>query len=476
MAKGDDIVKMPRITRSILWDQLVWMMVAGLIIGLVFPPFLTLFGVPSQYVLTPLFYTASLSAGLMMGVLNYGLVHFVTRPALQQLSQGMRKVTHALEAQMNAAEAQSKEEVCIRPEDCMVAIRSHDELGEVATAFNHLVTLLRDSRDVQQAYEAFTHQLSTSLELNDLTEKVLKLLGRYHIGDGMALFVQQEGELKPVMTLGIGQVETLIDHPVMDKVVKLKESIRIDLPDNIQVDAMLVRFRPKEIELIPVVYKGILEGILVLARTTSLTPKQQLIRDVFVEGLGLALNNALTHEKIQRIAVLDSLTAIYNRRFGMERLNEEFARAIRQQSPLSIIMADIDHFKSINDRYGHLVGDRAIKTAVQVMKSLLREGDVLIRYGGEEFLILLPGASIDDAMEISEGIRLKMAETPLHVGDSTLQMTLSEGVAGIPEIDVNDPMALIQRADEALYHAKESGRNRVMDARQLAGGPSRATA
>ncbi len=460
-------MKMPRVSRSILLDQFFWMLTAGLVMGLVFPPFLTLFGVPAQYVFTPLFYAASISAGLMMGVLNFGLVHFVTRPALQQLSEGMHKVARALETQMDSDRGDQHQQVCIRPEDCMVIIRSKDELGEVAKAFNHLVTLLRDSKDVQQAYEAFTHQLSTSLELNDLTEKVLKLLGHYHIAEGMALFVQEEGELRPVFSLGIDQVERLADHPIMAKVVKLKQVEQIALPGDIHIDGMLVRFQPKEVDVIPVVYKGILEGILVLARVSELNAKQQLIRDVFVEGLGLALHNALTHEKIQRIAVLDSLTGVFNRRFGVERLNEEYARASRQNTPLSVIMADIDHFKSINDRYGHLVGDRAIKTVVQVIKSLLREGDVLVRYGGEEFLVLLPGASMEDAMEIGERIRLKVAETPLKVGDSVVNITISQGVAGIPDVEVDTPMELVQYADEALYQAKENGRNRVIDARQI---------
>ncbi len=458
-------MNMPRVSRSILWDQFIWMLAAGLFMGVVFPPFLTLFGIPSQYVFTPLFYSISISAGILMGLLNYGLVHYVTRPALRQLSVGMQKVTHALENQLGEQRDKLEREVCIRPEDCMVTIRSQDELGDVASAFNHLVTLLRDSKDVQQAFEAFTHQLSTSLELDDLTEKVLKLLNHHRIGDGMALFVQEEGELRLVFAMGIDSAERLAEHPTVEKVVKLKQPEFINLPDNIRVDVLLAHFQPRQVDVIPILYKGILEGVLVLARATDLTPKQQLIRDVFIEGLGLALHNALTHEKIQRIAVLDSLTGVFNRRFGTERLNEEYARAQRQHTPLSIIMADIDHFKSINDRYGHLVGDRAIKTVVQVIKSLLREGDVLIRYGGEEFMVLLPGASVDDTVEIAERIRLKVAETPLHVGESVLQITISQGVAGIPEIEVSSPTALVQRADEALYRAKENGRNCVMDAR-----------
>jgi diguanylate cyclase (GGDEF)-like protein len=106
----------------------------------------------------------------------------------------------------------------------------------------------------------------------------------------------------------------------------------------------------------------------------------------------------------------------------------------------------------------------------------LREGDVLVRYGGEEFLMLLPGASMDDAAEIAERIRLKVAETPLHVGDSTLQVTISQGVSGIPDIEASDPMDLIHRADEALYYAKESGRNRVVDGRKIVAGQNKASA
>lgn len=223
-----------------------------------------------------------------------------------------------------------------------------------------------------------------------------------------------------------------------------------------------MHFTPKEVYAEPVLFQGALVGILVLASNQKLDETQKAILHTMLNGLGLALRNALTHEEIQRIAALDSLTGIYNRRFGMERLHEEYTRVIRQDLPLSLLMMDIDHFKSINDTYGHRAGDRALKLVVKVMKSVMREGDILCRYGGEEFMAILPGADCDNAQEVAERIRRRISDTHLEHGDQIIPITISIGMASWPEHQVENEQQLIERADQTLYMAKESGRNRVV--------------
>ncbi|WP_294948207.1 GGDEF domain-containing protein [Sulfurivirga sp.] len=457
----------PRLTRSIFLDQLLWMVMAGLLMGLAFPVFLRLFGFPEEEVFSPAFYALALSAGALMGLFNYGLVRIVIRPAMRTLSGKMDKVANALEQQL-AEMSREEQAVCVTPDDCMVDIRSADELGSVAGSFNRLVHTLHESREIQRAYEALSRRLSASLELSDLAEQVSELIVTHNLAQAVALYVIDKGEVKPVFSRGIAQAEQLVHHPQLEKVVETQQSTVVYLPSDIHVDAVLVDFRPKTVQILPVMFRGTVVGVLLLATAQTPDEKQQLLQDMFVAGLGLALRNALTHEEIQRIAVLDGLTGVFNRRFGMQRLKEEYSRAVRQEAPLAVLMADIDHFKRINDTYGHLMGDRVLRLIVEQIRHVVREGDVIVRYGGEEFMIILPGADSHNAMEVAERLRRRAGDIEVHHGDHVIRVTLSIGVASLPEIKVDAPVALIECADEALYQAKRNGRNQVMDARMQA--------
>lgn len=158
----------------------------------------------------------------------------------------------------------------------------------------------------------------------------------------------------------------------------------------------------------------------------------------------------------------DSLTCCNNRRFFLEHVEQEFLRARRYGGELSILMLDLDYFKTINDRYGHQAGDMVLKNFVQVCKGLLREVDVMGRLGGEEFAILLPETGIEQTFEIAERLYKSVAEQEIEIEDhGTVHVTTSIGVASLADSDSNIE-AWLSRADSALYRAKEAGRNRVL--------------
>ncbi len=155
----------------------------------------------------------------------------------------------------------------------------------------------------------------------------------------------------------------------------------------------------------------------------------------------------------------DSLTGILNRPAILEILIKELARARRNKTPLSVIMADIDHFKQVNDTYGHLAGDRVLREVAQRITSSIRQYDHCGRYGGEEFLLVIPGSERSTAREIAERLRRAVSSEQISINDNTIPVTLSLGIAeynGEQDIDL-----LIKEADSALYRAKEQGRNRV---------------
>ena len=170
-------------------------------------------------------------------------------------------------------------------------------------------------------------------------------------------------------------------------------------------------------------------------------------------------------ERLQGLSATDSLTGIANRRTFDERLAIEVARANRYRTPLSLVMVDLDHFKELNDRFGHPVGDEVLKRVAALVDRDKRLGDVVARYGGEEFAAILPHTEPRAAMVWAERLRQLIAGTEVRSEAGALNVTASFGIAGATS-DRAEPAALIEEADQALYEAKRQGRNRVVAAGQ----------
>ena len=184
--------------------------------------------------------------------------------------------------------------------------------------------------------------------------------------------------------------------------------------------------------------------------------------------LATCLHTAIAHEKLKQAGLTDSLTGINNRRFFDQRLEEEISRSKRLETSLSCLFIDIDHFKVINDSFGHDVGDEVLKKVAELVRAQTRSIDVVARYGGEEFAILLGQSGEAKAVEIAERIRSIVANTQFDSGDISTNITVSVGVSTINFRDTNLKdiklvgRQLLQRADKALYQAKQTGRDRVI--------------
>jgi diguanylate cyclase (GGDEF)-like protein len=166
-------------------------------------------------------------------------------------------------------------------------------------------------------------------------------------------------------------------------------------------------------------------------------------------------------ESLRLQATHDHLTGLLNRGAILESLNNELARVSREQQPIALLMADLDRFKAINDTYGHQSGDAVLREAARRMKSVIRRYDALGRYGGEEFLFVLPGCHPADAFSQAERVRAAIAEEPFSAGPRVFPVTCSIGAAYRTAPSAEDPDALVREADMALYSAKKSGRNQV---------------
>ena len=182
-------------------------------------------------------------------------------------------------------------------------------------------------------------------------------------------------------------------------------------------------------------------------------------RCIFKFLSGNNIENAY-HEEIYRLTTIDGLTQVYNKRYFIETLEREIGRAHRYRRELSLIMFDIDHFKKINDTYGHLAGDHVLKQLASVIRSRIRREDILARYGGEEFAIILPEIDNYNAVQFAEKIRGIVEKAVFRFEDTDIPVTISIGCASMTT-ELQEPHEFVRVADGHLYTAKSQGRNRV---------------
>jgi diguanylate cyclase (GGDEF)-like protein len=328
-----------------------------------------------------------------------------------------------------------------------------------ATILNEIARLARSLQDLEQCANA--------------VRKILSQLVDYHLA-GAALAEEEPGELyvrqaKPVSRSCLDRFEkdcfnALAAHlgqaQARDqwRVSVFDESGAGDPADDLEQFIAL----PLESDDRPV-------GLLALAgrRQMALAQEDQRLLSSLADQVHIVLDNARLYRKVQIMAVRDELTGLYNFRHLRERLAEEFARARRHGSEMSLVLLDIDHFKAVNDRCGHQTGNLVLTQVVSAIRSQTREGDIAARYGGEEFAVVLPMTGVEGALEVSERLRRAVAEQRFGVPDDPLRLTISLGVVSYPAVQVSAPDELITEADNALYAAKDDGRNCVRHAALL---------
>ncbi len=221
--------------------------------------------------------------------------------------------------------------------------------------------------------------------------------------------------------------------------------------------------------IFPLYEEGKITGAIVAYNPVDSLNKNEIkyLEQLTVQA-SITVNRAKEYMKVLENATLDALTGLNNRHMFHQRLKETTSNAKRQKTDLCCIMTDIDFFKSVNDTYGHSVGDLVLKTVAKTIKKELREYDIASRYGGEEFAILLPNTPIDEAYKVAQRLRSKIEKKKINIeeykieGTKEISVTISIGVAKFNDKIMKDPEDLYILADKGLYIAKESGRNRVV--------------
>ena len=315
---------------------------------------------------------------------------------------------------------------------------------------------LREWNDHLSRLHAFAQTLGESLQIEEVIQSLtvnIKMIVDYEVASIYLI----KGEVLSVYPNGCDD---------MVSVEQIREQTRRDgsiISETKQFPCgVFVQKKGMEIT-IPLMMSSEKIGILKLSRIKgeAFDEYESRILSMVSNPVTLAIRNAETYQQMRDLAVKDELTAILNRRAFGTILEREFKRAERYTIPLSLILIDIDHFKEINDCYGHLVGDSVLFQLAAIFRKSIRDIDILFRYAGDEFVILLPGTGHEEVMVAARRIReMVNGYTFIHHG-MTIQVTISMGVAHGPIPGVGTTERFFEIADQALYSAKRNGRNRI---------------
>jgi diguanylate cyclase (GGDEF)-like protein len=344
-----------------------------------------------------------------------------------------------------------------------------------------MVYLLRGARENRKAGESaaisaalhkISEGISSSIDISTVLDKLAALSREIIPYDYLTVsFVEGKGHIR------FRKLEGYDGLKVPNEPVPLEGSMLELIVDNHQqlnfsdldkraeklplFPAGLLKLDYKAFLGIPLIHQDKVIGIITLAlrKSGNITASQTQMIIIIANQAATSIANAKLHQRMEMMATTDGLTGLFNHRHFQEKADEEFVRIGRYPEPLSLLLLDIDHFKKVNDTYGHPVGDAVLKRVSALLKDALRQVDVAARYGGEEFVALLKNTDTKGAQQMAERIRTTVEKAKFKLNGNDIPITLSIGFATCPE-DSTDKAGLIEKADQALYWSKGHGRNR----------------
>jgi len=312
--------------------------------------------------------------------------------------------------------------------------------------------------------------LGAILNVDEVVEGVMKILGKVLAYPASSMILRGPGGNFIYRGRNIaGQMNfhlKAVDNNKSDLIRHVGEQATSAIVRDIsgRNDYQPLRSNTRSVMLIPMVTQGKAAGILAAEspKTNAFSEKDQRMLSVVARSAAVAMDNATLHRKMEDLTITDELTGIYNYRYFSLKLKEELRRADRYNLPLSLIMLDIDWFKTFNDTYGHEVGNIVLKGITGVVKECIRDVDIFARYGGEEFVIILPQTPREEVTKIGERIRKQIEKASFggEAGIGDLKVTVSVGISSFPE-NGRPNEELLSLVDQALYRAKGSGKNMV---------------
>ena len=320
----------------------------------------------------------------------------------------------------------------------------------------------KQKRMFEETLREVTRAITSTLDLKEVLGKILEAMAQFINFDKSAVLLSEDDDFVikanngyDAATLAEGTAIDAAQDELIGRIVQKREPVI--------GEKMETRFLEGAgdgvLAGIPIIYQGNLLGIIVLnCKTGNISDE---LTFTLAGQAGIAIQNARLFERINAMATTDGLTGLNNRRHFFDLAEREFVRYKRYGAPLSVFMIDVDHFKRINDVHGHAVGDQVLMHLAKKLKGLVRDSDIVGRYGGEEFAVILPETKLDTAAGIAERVRKAIENDAVRAEEiEDLKYTLSLGVSTFTR-DVRSVAAVFKAADEALYEAKSLGRNRI---------------
>jgi len=349
-----------------------------------------------------------------------------------------------------------------------------EQMAQWLTFTRQLAELDRNSGLLQRFYDA-SKSLSQDLQVEQILQEILRYCREVSRFEMCSICLMEEGEDKFTVAVAEGFPEGIrgktlplgTDNWAGWILCKREEPLAINLRRGTGMPILDAREKLVDNTSflgLPLRAKNRYCGVLLMTRKGKPFSSDELeVLKNLCNLASVAIENARVYERTERLAATDSLTGLFNRRYFRRALERELSRGERGKGNVALIIMDIDHFKKLNDTYGHPRGDVVLKKIAEILQKVLRKGDVLARYGGEEFVILLPEASRQGTKDFAERVRKAVSSTPIHPGGPRKKVTLSVGWALYPE-DTEEMEELMELADRALYFAKDTGRNRAAGA------------
>ncbi len=375
------------------------------------------------------------------------------------------------------------------------AVRGPDEIGVMARTFNVMAERLQarvsDEQAIKEALAERVNELDLLNRMGELFQSCLTVEEAYSVIDRLAprLFPAEAGAVfavsparnlvEAVVKWGMRPVDGMAFSPEKCWALRNGRSHVVEDTASGVLCQHLPSPAPSAYLCTPLVAQGSSLGVLYVssepaggAAPEGLSPAKQRLAEAVAAQLGLGLANVQLREILRSQSIHDPLTGLFNRRYMEETLDREVHRARRGRRSMGILMADVDGFKQQNDAFGHDAGDAVLREFAALLLGNLRKGDIACRYGGEEFVLVLPDASLDNATRRAEQFRAAIKQIRVVHNDVPLgPITVSIGVAAFPEHG-GDGEALLKAADAAMYQAKREGRDRVSVARRIEPPPS----